>query len=57
VKKGNAVCPECWGGWQAGQGQVRGIDPAKIPLASKETLKKLYDMKAEKLKKAGGDKK
>jgi hypothetical protein len=57
LRKGSAVCPECWGGWQAGHGQVKGINPAKVPLPSKETLKKLYDKKAEKLKKAeGGDK-
>jgi hypothetical protein len=36
---------------------VKGIDPAKIPLPARETLKKLYGMKAEKLKKADGDKK
>jgi hypothetical protein len=55
LKKGSAVCPECWGGWQAGHGQVKGIDPAKVPLPSKETLKKLYDMKAEALKKAASE--
>lgn len=57
LKKGSAVCPECWGGWQAGHGQVKGIDPARVPLPSKETLKKLYDMKVEKLKKAEGGEK
>jgi hypothetical protein len=56
LKKGLAVCPECWGGWQAGQGQVPGVNPARIPLPAADLLKKLYDMKAEKLKKAEGDK-
>jgi hypothetical protein len=53
LKKGSAVCPECWGGWQAGLGQVKGIDPNRVPIPSKDTLKKLYDMKAKNLEKAG----
>jgi hypothetical protein len=57
LKKGSAVCPECWGGWQAGQGQIQGVDPRKVPLPSRDLLKKLYDMKAEKLKKADGGEK
>jgi hypothetical protein len=57
LKKGSAVCPECWGGWQAGQGQIKGIDPRKVPLPSRDLLKKLYDMKAEKLNKADGGEK
>ena len=52
LKKGQAVCPECWGGWQAGQGQVQGIDPRRVPLPGQDLLKKLYDMKAKNLKKA-----
>jgi hypothetical protein len=54
LRKGSAVCPECWGGWQAGHGQVKGIDPSKVPLPSKDTLKKLYDMKAKSLEKSSG---
>lgn len=57
LKQGRAVCPECWGGWQAGQGQVAGVNPARVPLPSRETLQKLYGMKAQKLGKGGGSEK
>ena len=30
VKKGKAVCPDCYAGWQRGDGIVKGVDPKKV---------------------------
>jgi hypothetical protein len=52
LAKGQPVCPECWGGWQAGQGRLKDIDPSKVQIIPKEKLKMMYDMKAKNMKKA-----
>ena len=52
LAKGQAVCPECWGGWQAGQGRLKDIDASKVQIIPKEKLKMMYDMKAKNMKKA-----
>lgn len=46
------VCPECWGGWLAGQGMLDDVDPTKVQVFSRDTLKKVYEMRADKLEKA-----
>jgi len=53
LAKGGPVCPECWGGWQAGQGMLPDIKPETVKILPKETLKTLYGMRAEKLEQAG----
>lgn len=53
LAKGGPVCPECWGGWQAGQGMLPDVKPEKVQILSKDQLKKLYGTKAEKLDQAG----
>ncbi len=53
LARGGPVCPECWGGWQAGQGMLPGVKPEKVQVLPKDQLKKLYGMKAEKLEQAG----
>jgi len=30
VKKGKAVCPDCYAGWQRGDGIVKGVNPKKV---------------------------
>ncbi len=52
LAKGGPVCPECWGGWQAGQGMLPDIKPEKVQILPKDQLKKLYGMKAKKLEQA-----
>ena len=52
LTKGGPVCPECWGGWQAGQGMLPGVKPEKVQILPPDQLKKLYGMKAEKLDQA-----
>ena len=63
LKNGKAVCPECWGGWYAGKGRLRDVDPGKnmenIHVLPKAKMKMMYDMKEMGLKKAakGSDEK
>ncbi len=52
LAKAGPVCPECWGGWQAGQGMLPDVKPEKVQILPKDQLKKLYGMKAEKLDQA-----
>ena len=52
LAKGGPVCPECWGGWQAGQGMLPDVKPEKVQVLPKDQLKKVYDLKAEKLEQA-----
>lgn len=56
LAKGQAVCAECGGGWFAGHGRLKGVDPGKnmenIHVLPKEKMKMMYDMKAMGLKKA-----
>jgi hypothetical protein len=51
LKKGMPVCPECWGGWQAGFGRLDGVDPAKVQVLPKAKLKMMYEMKAKNFQK------
>lgn len=30
VKAGKPVCPECYGGWQRGEGKVKNIKPSDV---------------------------
>jgi hypothetical protein len=53
LAKGGPVCPECWGGWRAGQGMLPDVQPEKVQVLPKDQLKTLYGMKAEKLEQAG----
>lgn len=53
LAKGGPVCPECWGGWRAGQGMLPDVKPENVQVLPKDQLKKLYGMKAEKLDQAG----
>jgi hypothetical protein len=52
VRKGGAVCPECWGGWQAGDGAVPGVKPQDVKVIPEEKLKKMYQMRAKNFEKA-----
>lgn len=52
LSKGGAVCPECWGGWQAGHGGLPNVKPEDVKVFSKDILKQIYDSRAEKLKEA-----
>ncbi len=55
LAKGGPVCPECWGGWQSGQGMLPGVKAEEVKILPKDQLKKVYGMKAEKLEQAGQD--
>jgi hypothetical protein len=52
LRKGEAVCPECWGGWQAGQGAIPAVRKDDVKIFSKETLKTLYETRAKKFDQA-----
>lgn len=52
LSKGGPVCPECWGGWTAGQGRLGNIDPAKVQVIPLSKLKMMYKMKAMNFDKA-----
>lgn len=52
LEKGGSVCPECWGGWVAGQGRLKGVDASKVQVIPKSKLKMMYDMKAKNFDKA-----
>lgn len=49
LAKGGPVCPECWGGWQAGIGSVKDVKKEDVKGLPPDVLKKLYDAKAKKL--------
>jgi hypothetical protein len=49
---GEPVCPECWGGWQAGYGHLEDVEPAKVKIVPKDKLKMLYEMKEKAMNKA-----
>lgn len=53
LAKGGPVCPECWGGWQAGQGMLPDVKPESVKILPSDVLKKVYGMKAERLDQAG----
>jgi hypothetical protein len=52
LRKGEPVCPECWGGWQAGQGAIPAVRKDDVKIFSKETLKTLYETRAKKFDQA-----
>ena len=56
LAKGGPVCPECWGGWQAGQGMLPDVKPEKVQILPKDRLKKMYDLKTAKLEQAAAKK-
>jgi hypothetical protein len=52
LRKGDPVCPECWGGWQAGQGAIPAVRKDDVKIFSKESLKTLYEARAKKFDQA-----
>lgn len=52
LRKGEPVCPECWGGWQAGQGSIPAVKREEVKVFSKEALKALYEARAKTFKQA-----
>lgn len=52
LSKGGPVCPECWGGWQAGQGAIPGVKANAVKILPTDVLKKIYGSKADKIKEA-----
>lgn len=53
LSKGGPVCPECWGGWQAGQGAIPGVKVDAVKILPTDVLKKIYGLKADRIKEAG----
>jgi hypothetical protein len=47
LRKGEPVCPECWGGWQAGQGAIPATRREDVKIFPQETLKAMYEMRAK----------
>lgn len=47
LRKGEPVCPECWGGWQAGQGAIPAVRRVDVKIFTKETLKAIYEKRAK----------
>jgi len=52
LAKGKPVCPECKGGWMAGFGTMPDIDPKDVKVLPDEELKKMYQNRANVLKKS-----
>ncbi|MCI0457377.1 MAG: hypothetical protein L0Z62_10445 [Gemmataceae bacterium] len=52
LAKGGPVCPECWGGWQAGKGRLNGVNPEKVKIIPQDKLKMMYDMRSKMFEKA-----
>jgi len=44
---GGPVCPECWGGWQAGAGRLDGVQADKVKIIPQDKLKMMYMMRAK----------
>lgn len=40
---GESVCPECAGGWQAGQGRLAGVSPDEVHPMTAEESRDLYE--------------
>ncbi|MEK7214046.1 MAG: hypothetical protein AAB289_00405, partial [Chloroflexota bacterium] len=53
LAKGMPVCPECWGGWQAGAGRLEGVQADKVKIIPHDKLKMMYMMRAKNFAKAG----
>ena len=47
LKKGDPVCGQCAGGWEAGFGDVEGVDASKVTRMSGDMLKMANDMRAK----------
>jgi hypothetical protein len=52
LEKGGPVCPECYGGWNAGYGRLKGVDVQKVTIIPVEQLKTLYEMRYKSFEKA-----
>jgi len=52
LTKGEPVCPECWGGWQAGHGMIPNVKPEDVKVLPKKELQELYDLRAKKIDEA-----
>ncbi len=52
LAKGDPVCPECWGGWTAGKGNLPGVQADKVQVIPKSKLKMMYDMRSKNFEKA-----
>lgn len=47
LAKGGPVCPECWGGWTAGKGNLPGVKAEDVQVIPKSKLKMMYDMRSK----------
>lgn len=56
LTKGEPVCPECWGGWQAGHGMIPNVKPEDVKVLPKQELQELYDLRAKKIDEAANAK-
>lgn len=56
LAKGEPVCPECWGGWQAGHGMIPNVKPEDVKVLPSAELKELYDLRAKKIEEAANAK-
>lgn len=56
LTKGEPVCPECWGGWQAGHGMIPNVKPEDVKVLPTKELKELYDLRAKNLEAAANAK-
>src|SRR5262249_516728 len=52
LRKGEPVCPECWGGWQAGQGAIPAVRLEGVKIFPKDALKTLYEARAKRVEHA-----
>lgn len=62
LAKKQPVCPECWGGWYAGKGDMPEVDPGPnagnlrvLPKAKMQMMYDMKEMKLEALSKPGRD--
>lgn len=56
LTKGGPVCPECWGGWQAGHGMLPGVKAEDVKVLPTSELKLLYDLRAKNIEDAANAK-
>jgi hypothetical protein len=59
LSQGQPVCPECWGGWFAGKGRLKGVNPGpnaqNVHVLPQAKMKMMYDMKEMGMRKAAGE--